>query len=254
MCTMSDSTGEVNDPYMSEYSSGFDDILHRSEDSPQVQLDDEEEHQQAGGPPTVPKGGRLPAASPKYGSHPPTEPKCGRLPAAPPKYGRNSGPRQRSPEAISKHGGYPIPQQRVPMVKAAAKAVPRAPKRPRSRVPWELKDWGTPGYDPIDRSLFCTEYRRDPDGLRRKIVKTIKEHPGYTTKQFNRLLFDTYGARMRELALLFGCSGSRQLLDGVFCHSEACEELKELLKTIDFGRPSRRYQIVVTVARVVPSG
>ena len=140
------------------------------------------------------------------------------------------------------------------MVKAAAKAVPRAPKRPRSRVPWELKDWGTPGYDPIDRSLFCTEYRRDPDGLRCKIVKTIKEHPGYTTKQFNRLLFDTYGARVRELGLLFGCKGLRQLLDGVFCHSEVCEELKELLKTIDFGRPSRRYQIVAAVARVVPSG
>ena len=85
-------------------------------------------------------------------------------------------------------------------------------------------------------------------------MKTIKEHPGYTTKQFNRLLFDTYGARVRELDLLFGCRGLSQLIDGVSSHDESCEELKDLLRVIDFGRPAHRYQVAAEVARVVPSG
>ena len=201
---MEEQLGEVSDPYLSEYGGKFEDILLESEELPHLPPDQ--------------------GAKQEDISLPKTESKFGRVPTT-----------------CSKHGGPPGPQQAMP--KALAKATSRAPKLPRSRVPWEIRYWGPLGYYPADRGAFCAEYRSDPDALRRKIEQTAKAHPGYTNKQFNRLLYDTYGARVRELNLLLDCNGMTQLINSIFSYDEPSEELKGFLEGINFGRQAHREKL-----------
>ena len=185
------------DPYLSDYETGYEDLL---------------------------VGNNSPTRQPEELQPLRTEPKHGRMPKV-------AGLR-------SKYGGPPTPK--APNVVAQAKATFRAPKVPpkvrknsgtaRTRISRNMRDWGVPGYDPEDRSAYCEEYKRGPDSLRRRITQTIEDNPGLTTEQFNRLLFDTYGAQVRELNILFGCKGLAQVIEKAFNHDYCWQELTDILK------------------------
>ena len=239
---------ESVDPYLSDYGEGFDDLLSVGEPA--------EDQRPAliiaskfGGPkPPAPiisskfGGAKMPAhlaisAAPK-------------TPAPQPKRGGGPPPSVRQ----SKSGGHQSSSERRPSV-SLVKAAPMFPddeiRRPRtlapqiqvkakarrrSRIPWSIRDWGIPQYDARDRSEYCWAYRHDQKALRRRIAETVLMYPRCTNYQFNRLLYNKYGARTSELNILFECRGIAQLTDLIFTY-----DLEEVVSRPGryTGNPSR---------------
>ena len=78
--------------------------------------------------------------------------------------------------------------------------------------PTSLQEIGPPRYDPEDRVVFCKLEQNSPWTLRRFVACTVLQNPEASNKVINRVLFNQYGARPREICQLFGCSAIREVI------------------------------------------
>ena len=215
----------VTDPYLGDYEVGFEDLLGSDLSSEEDDTCFQPLHQSQAR--LCPKHGPLMpkvvnTALQRGGTLAPKA-KCGRAV-------RGDGqPMSSRPTTLRpKSGGTPTgPTTTEPM----PKSMPAA--KSRSRIPGSLRDWGIPQYSAQSRSNFCWEFRNDPSRLRRRVTNAILAHPGYTNYQFNRLLYNEFGARVAELNSLFDCRGIGQLTDRIFNYDQNCQDLREIVSEFD---------------------
>ena len=232
-----------SDPYLSDYETGFDDLLGSD-----LSVAGEECIE-----PVLPQQPTARLHSKYGGQRPPSSTNTDVGRAA--RRGSQPAPKARSRYATEGVLHLPLPQYFTLQPKSGRRAAkPAAPTnasspivtptpkaKSRNRIPGSIRGWGIPQYSPQDRSEFCWEFRNDPDRLRSRITSAIMAHPGYTTYQMNRFLYNEFGARVAELNSLFGCRGIGQLIDHIFTDDQNSRDLREIISSFD-DRMERYYR------------
>ena len=103
-------------------------------------------------------------------------------------------------------------------------------KRP---MPSVLKGLGTPHFDMAEREKFDKLFNKDPTRLRKRVAHEFLANPEWGGRRMSRHLFNTFGAKVDELNLLFSCTGMAEMKETIlrkYHHGDPEKKLKKAMR------------------------